>query len=187
MRVSRREMVLGWLTLVTLISGATYWVAAPRAEEWREMRKARTGLEQRRVLAERLLGQKGDVNARLGALRKQLPQYPVGQDVTAELLKTLERTARDHGLMLVRREPDKEKSVGDLFEVSINVTWEGNLDSIVHFLYAWQAQGAILDIRQLTIQPGQPGQLKGNFTVDFAYSRGVAGGEATAPEKTAEK
>ena len=177
MKISNRETLLGWITTVVVLFGVTYWVGQSRFAEWKDVGKVRAGLKERRRIAERLLEQKETVNKDLDEFRKQIPQHPAGKDVTSELLKMLERTASDNGLVLLRREPDKEKSVGDLYELSINCSWEAELDPLVRFLYALQVQGAILDIRQLTVTPGSgaPGRLKGNFTVDCAYTRPSSG------------
>ena len=184
MKISIRETMLGWMTVVVVLFGVTYWLGGPRLDEWKEVAKVRATFKGRMVTANRLLEMKDSVNGELDVFRKQIPQHPVGVDVTAELLKMLEKTASDSGLVLLRREPDKEKTVGDLCEVSINCSWESELEALVRFLYALQVQGAILDIRQLTVTPGQggPGRLKGNFTVDCAYTRPSSGlGPAQAP------
>jgi len=178
MKVSNRELVLAWLTGSVALLGLTYWLGLPKVEEWKETNKTLDRFQSRIVVAERTLTQKEQWEERLNTIRQRLPQHPVGKDVTAELLKTLERTAQDNGLILLRREPDKEKNVGDLYEVAINCTWEANLEPLVRFLYAIHTQGVILDIRQLSVTPvpGQSGRLKGGFTVDCAYTR------TTSPE-----
>ncbi|MFH0879500.1 MAG: GspMb/PilO family protein [Lentisphaerota bacterium] len=173
MKISDRELGLAWMTAVVVLLGTTYWLGEPKLKEWEEFSSARQLLTERRVEAERWLNEKDGVEQRLNVLRKTLPKYPPEQDVMEELLRTIERLASEHSLTLIRRETDKERSVGDLYEVAITCTWEGELDALVHFLYALQVQGAILDIRQLGISPAQggSGRLKGNFTVDCAYSR----------------
>ena len=184
MKISTREMGLAWVTTMVVILGGTYWLGQPRAKAWQDAAREREVLGSKMKEINHLLGDQTNVNRRLEALRQQLPSHPQGKDVTAELLMTLERTAQQHGLILLRREPEKEKSVGDLYEVAINCTWESTLDALVHFLYALHIQGAILDIRQLTVTPGQggPDRLKGNFTVDCAYTRQTAGREAASAE-----
>lgn len=177
MKISTRELTLAWLTVVTVVLGGTYLVGRRMAVEWKDSMKARQSLARQKRAAEVLLRERDGVNGKLQALRSQLPQYPAGQDVTAELMKTLERTAQENGMVLTRRDPEKEKSVGDLYEVAINCQWEGELDAVVRFLYALQVQGAILDVRQLTMRPTQGGQrrLTGTFTVDCAFTRATAG------------
>jgi Tfp pilus assembly protein PilO len=186
MRLSTRELSLAWVTTVVIVVGLTYWFGRTKAQGWRSAGQAREALAIRKRTAEHLLKDQDQVNARLEVLRKQLPQYPASKDVTAEILMTIERTAQQHGLILLRRVPEKEKSVGDLYEVAIDCSWEGELDAITHFLYALQVQGAILDVSQLTMSPGQggPGRLKGTFTANYAYTRATAGLDSvqTQPE-----
>jgi Tfp pilus assembly protein PilO len=187
-KISIREMGLAWVTAVVIILTGTYWLCQPKANAWKAAIKEREALGWKMKEMNHLLGDQTNVNQRLDVLRKQLPQHPQGKDVTAELLMTIERTAQQHGLVLLRREPEKEKSVGDLYEVAINCMWESTLDALVHFLYALQIQGAILDIRQLTMTPGQggPDRLKGSFTVDCAYTRTSVGREEEAPPEPAQ-
>lgn len=187
MKFSLRELVLAWATTVVVLLGLTYWLGQPKAKEWRDAVKAREQLTWRIKEIDHLMSDQDSVSARIAEIRKQLPQHPAGKDVTAELMMTLEKTAQEHGLSLLRREPEEEKSVGDLFEVAINCTWEGELDAVVHFLYALQVQGAILDVRQMTITPGQggPDRLKGNFTVDCAYTRATSGLDTVRTEPAA--
>ena len=177
MKISTRETLLGWLAMVAVLFGVTYFAGQSRFAEWKDVGKVRAGLKERRIIAEHLLAQQETVNKDLDEFRNQIPQHPVGKNVTAELLAMLERTASDNGLTLLRRDAEKEKNVGDLYELSINCSWEAELDPLVRFLYALQVQGAILDIRQLTVTPGSgaPGRLKGNFTVDCAYTRPSSG------------
>ena len=189
MKFSNREMGLAWITLVAVLLGITYWVGEPKLKEWKEFSETRKQLRDRQAEAEVFLNRKADVESRLEVVRKQLPKYPPGQDVVAELLRTMERLAAEHGVTLLRRDTDKERRGGDIYEVAIICQWESDLDALVHFLYALQVQGAILDVRSLTISPGQggPGRLKGNFTVDCAYTREKTdeAAPASTPEATA--
>ena len=91
-------------------------------------------------------------------------------------MRSLEQMVTQQGLTLTRREPSPEREAGDLYETSITCYWEGDLPALVHFLHAQQSQGAVSDMRQLSVQPaggqGVPeGQLKGTFTMDYAYRR----------------
>jgi Tfp pilus assembly protein PilO len=179
-KISSREIGLAWFTAIVLVLAGTYFFVQPRVDAWKEAVKADDNLQRQRRDLERTAERRPEVDRKLADLRKQLPQHPAGKDVTAELLKTLERTAQASNLVLLRREPEKEKNVEDLYEVAINCQWEGDLEAVVRFLYALQVQGAILDVSQLTMSPasGGPGRLKGNFSVDCAYSRTSAGLDA---------
>jgi Tfp pilus assembly protein PilO len=174
MTLNKRETILAVITLFAVLAGGTYWLLEPRLEAWQSANEEVDYLMARHAASQRLIAQRGDLDQRLNVLRERLPQYPVGMDViTSQLLRNLQGFADEHGLTLIRREPEPEREIGDLFEAAITCTWEGELNALVRFLYALQAQGAIVDIRQLTITPvqGAPNRLRGNFTVDYAYSR----------------
>ncbi len=173
MKLNPRERMLTIGALVVVLAAVSYWVGESRYAEWRETARMEEALRQRRVIAERLLDQRDDLDRRMEALREGLPRHSMEADVTSQLLRSLQRTADDHGLQLLRREPEEERRIGELYELAITCTWEGTLDALVHFLYALHTQGANVDVRHLTIapHPGQPAQLRGSFTVDYAYSR----------------
>ncbi len=173
MKLNKRESRLAIIALIAVLIGLTYWIGEPRYEAWKQMNEEVDFLLHRQAAAQRLLDQTDDLNERLARLREQLPQHPRDADVTSQLLRNLQQFADEHGLLLLRREPEPERQIGDLYELAITATWEGELSSLVHFLYALQAQGAIVDVRQLTITPvqGTPNRLRGTLTVDYAYSR----------------
>lgn len=173
MKLNPRETRLALITLVAVLGGLTFWLGEPRLEAWRENQEHVEMLVRRQVSAQRLLDQKPELDNRLRQLREELPQHPQGTDVTAQLLRNLQQFADQHNLLLLRREPEPERAIGDLYELSITCTWEGELPALVHFFYALQSQGAIVDVRQLTITPvqGSPNRLRGTLTVDYAYSR----------------
>lgn len=173
MKLSAREQRLGIITLVAVLGGLGYVLGEARHDIWRESRQERILLQRRREAAEQLLARGGDLDQRLTQLRETLPSYPRGTDVTAQLLRRLQQVADEHDFLLLRREPEPEREIGDLYELAITCTWEGTLSALVHFLYALQAQGATIDVRNLTVAPvqGTPENLRGTVTVDFAYSR----------------
>ncbi|MBP7828950.1 MAG: type 4a pilus biogenesis protein PilO [Kiritimatiellae bacterium] len=183
MKINRREAVLAWCTLVFVVLGGTWWLGQPALQEWRDFSRDSEALQRRKRIAARLMEEQPQIEVRLTELRKKLPLYPANRDVTAEMLRILERTARDTSLGLTRRDPQAEKSTGELFELAIVCQWEAELEALARFLYALQQQDAILDIRKLTVNPvpGQPGRLKGSFTLDCAYSREAAAAEPAQP------
>jgi Tfp pilus assembly protein PilO len=156
-----------------VLIGITYWILEPRWKKWEERQEEMKLLRERMQVTAHLLEQKDKWEEKFVRLRDELPRYPAGRQVTAELLKNIEQTARRHNLTLLRREPEKPEDMGDLYEVAIHCTWDSELEPLTHFLYAIQIQGAILDIRNLSVTPmkGAPGRLKGSFTVDCAFTR----------------
>ena len=48
---------------------------------------------------------------------------------------------------ITRNQPYAEKPTGDLFEMGINCTWQGDLPSIIGFLTELQQKGVQYDVR----------------------------------------
>lgn len=172
MKLTNREMILGWTTLLIVLGAILYWIVAGRWAEARILARDRAGLTRQLRDTERLLGRRGDVDARLVAIRERLPRHEPGKDVTADILRDLENTARANQVTLTRRDADRERQAGELMEVSVTCTWEADLEGLVRFLYALDSQGVMRQVRQLTVSPGPDRRLKGNIVADHAYIRG---------------
>jgi Tfp pilus assembly protein PilO len=178
MTLSPREMILAVVTACVVLVGGAWYFGGPALDAWSEARtNARKAIDERR-LAQRLIEQRPEWEARYAALRARIPQYGPTDPVTADMLRTVKRLADEHGVSISRIEPDREKVTGDLSEVAIDCSWESELEPLIRFLYAVQTHPAILDVRQLTVSPAQGGgdRLRGSFTVFFAFSRGPAAG-----------
>jgi uncharacterized protein YlxW (UPF0749 family) len=188
-KIAAREWNLLALTLGVVLLALTYLALEPKIKEWTEFQERREDLQARLEMAQQLLDSREAVETRLQEFRQGLTVFAAGKKAESELLLGLEKLTSQHGLVLTRREADAERQAGDLYETSITCYWEGDLPALVNFLYAQQAQGAVSDVRQLSVQPatGQgaaPGRLRGTFTMDHAYRRETCATE-TKPEPPA--
>lgn len=186
MKIAARELNLLGATLAVLLLALTYLALEPRFKEWAEFRQQREDLRMRQETAQQLLDSRETVAARLAEFRAGLPVFAVGKRAESELMPDLEKMATQHSLVLTRRNAAPEREAGDLFETSITCDWEGDLPALVNFLYAQQSQGAVSDVRQLSVQPAggkdvPEGRLKGTFNMDYAYRR-EAGTTESKPE-----
>lgn len=193
MKIASRELNLLVMTLAVVWLAGTYLVLEPSIVEWAEFREQREDLLARQEAAQQLIDSRPAVESRLAEFRRGLPVFPEGRKTEAELLLGLERMAGQHNLVLTRREADAEREAGDLFETAITCYWEGDLPALVNFLFAQRSQGAVSDVRQLSVQPASgrgepPGRLRGTFTIDYAYRREAGATESTsaAAEPSAE-
>ena len=50
MRLSAREMVLAWLTMVAVVGGVTYWIVSPKVKESKEAGREMNALSRRMPL-----------------------------------------------------------------------------------------------------------------------------------------
>lgn len=186
MKIAARELNLLGLTIAVVVLALTYLALEPRIQEWTDFRTQREDLLARQAAAQQMLDSQGAVESRLTEFRQGLPVFPAGKRVESDLLLGLEKMAGQQGLTLTKRDAAAEVQAGDLYETSITCDWEGELPALVHFLYAQQSQGAVSDVRELSVQPaggqGAPaGRLKGSFTMEYAYRR-EAGATVSKPE-----
>lgn len=173
MKLSSRELGLGITTGVLLLFGLTFLVGVPKIKVWQERIETQKAQARRIEVAERLVGDRARWDKRLADLRTRLSRYPAAMDVTADYLKILERVAKDNNITLVQRKPQKEKRQGDCYEMPIDCTWEGDLNGLVHFLYALDQENVTMDMEDLSVSlvAGGKGRLKGNFTLMCIYTR----------------
>lgn len=174
MNVSNREMILIWLTLAAVLLGGTFWLGEPMWDGLKEARQTRSSLRDRERLALRLMDREGDIQTRWNRLRSQMKNYPLEMKVTSEVLKQIQQTANKHDLILANRDPGEEENVGDLYEFSVKVGWRGELSALVKFLYDLQTESGMVDVSEINIRPTKDGQLEGNMTVEYAYTRSAS-------------
>jgi hypothetical protein len=173
MRLSSREILLSWSVGLLILLGLSYWFCAPKVRIWMENASNRKQMAESAALQEKIIQTREQWAGRQAALMTKLAKYAADQDVTADYLKIMERVAKDSNLSLTRRQPQKEKRHGEMYELAIDCSWEGNLEGLIRFLFALEQEKNAMDIEDLTVslQPGGKGQMKGNFTINCVYAR----------------
>ncbi len=174
MKISHREMRLGTTTLAIILFGYTWYTVDNKTDAWKskkneiEQLKAQIRLDQRRISMQE------EWMAELNELQKDLRVFDSKKtSVAPDLMKTIKIISNKNNLDITRSQPYPEKLTGDLFELGINCTWEGNLSAIVGFLTDLQQQSVRYDIRSLNITPlgKNTGKLKGNMVINCAYTK----------------
>lgn len=177
MKMSQREMILGVATLAAVLMGGTWYLIDSKMEHWKDMAAQIENLKQQTRLHENAIQKQGDWLGDLNELQDHLPVFaPDQQSVAPELVKTIKQVASPHGLLILKSNPYKEKTTGDLFELGINCSWEGSLEALVGFLTDLQQQGVRYDPRTLNVTPigKNTGKLKGNIVIHCAFTRRTA-------------
>jgi hypothetical protein len=172
--MSSREMMLGVATFSAALVGLTVFIARPRIEELSELRARQADLRGRIEADNRLLGQRGDWERKMVEMRELLSVQPAGKNVDVHWLSVMDTIAAKHGVRISTRQAGEERKEGDVYELPIECKeWQGTLESLVYFLFELQSEGAMLDVRQLVVRPGEKGQgqLRGRFTLYCAYTR----------------
>ncbi|MBU0714543.1 MAG: hypothetical protein KJ964_04220 [Verrucomicrobia bacterium] len=189
MKLSSREAGLGITTGALLLFGLTFLVGTPKIRVWQERIETRKVQAQRIEVSKRLVGDRARWDKRLAGLHARLSRYPAAMDVTADYLKILGRVAKDNNITLVQIKPQKEKRQGDCYEMPVDCTWEGDLNGLVHFLYALEQENVTMDMEDLSVSlvAGGKERLKGNFTLMCIYTRegtGLPVSETNAPTQS---
>lgn len=189
MKISQREMVLGVVTMAAVLIGFTWYLVDQRVEEWRGKATTIEKNEQQIRHYQAAIKMQENWLDELESLQSGLRIFPDdNRSVSPDLMKTIKAVSSKHGLDITRSQPYPEKPTGSLFEMGINCTWQGSLESVVGFLSELQQQGVNYDVRQLNITPvgKNTGKLKGNMVIHCAYTRGDVVEEETpaAPVET---
>lgn len=173
MKITSRELVLGWATIAIILAAGSYWFIAPKIKDAKEISSRQETARRDIELSRRLLAQKPDWERRMEQLKLKLKTYSLEKDVSADYMKLLESLAKESELALLQRRPEKEKKQGDLYGFAVDCTWEGTLEALVRFLYALDRQDVSMDLDHLSVSPvsGGKGKLKGNFSMKCAYCR----------------
>jgi len=174
MKVSRRESVLALVTISVGLFGVSAMLARSRVDNWKELRAQQASLAAEIAQDRALAAEKEKWEKELAELSGMLPQYPADKKMDVYWLSFMDNLASKHGVKITRRKAGTERNQGDFYEMSIEVEhdgWEGDLSSLVHFLFDLQSEGAMLDVRQLRIKPKKGGTLAGRFSLYCAYGR----------------
>jgi len=176
MKISKRETIIGILTLFTVLFVLTYWFGSPMIEKQKWMKDEKARLEHQIKLNRKMIAEQHKWTGRLQELQAQLPVYDQRASVKGDILKLIQNMARDNGLTLKGSRSDREKSVGDLQEMSVICDWEGELDALVHFLYAIHEKGLRFDVEEISVRPDakRAGMLGGKLIIDCAFRRSTS-------------
>jgi len=182
MKMTSRELVLALATVFVALFVGSFILLKPKIQQWQQLREDQKSVLNDIEFSKGLVDGRARWEGRYDKLREMIPQYPATQKMDIHWLSIMDRLADKHGVKISRRQAKAEKKYGLVYELPLEVKdWEGTLDAIVHFLYDLQAEGAMMDVRQLMIKPKGRGDLRGRFTLYCAYTR------AKAPDTKTEK
>lgn len=173
MTLSAREIRLAMFTLFAVIVGMTWFLGEDKLNEYGELVDRADDADLMISKLESRVARRDGYLRRIETIKLVLPEFPIGRDVKSQMLQQLNGWAGRHRMGISSVNPDKEKEIGDLglYRLSVNVAWSGNLEQLTRFLFDMQMQGAVIDVRQLTVKADNKGDLSGNMRVDFAYNR----------------
>ncbi|MFW6151824.1 MAG: hypothetical protein ACOC6C_02510 [Verrucomicrobiota bacterium] len=172
MNLSKRELTLTLTTSAIALFGLTVIFAKPRFEEWQAIREQKSVISEDISEKKEMIAQKEKWENQFARLREALPSLPEDRRVDVHWLSIMDNIASQNDLTIGRREAGKEKHIRGVYELPIECKeWEGTIASLVNFLIDMRKQGAILDIRYLTVRRKDSRNLRGSFLLYAAYTR----------------
>jgi Tfp pilus assembly protein PilO len=174
MKITDRELVLGIATMACVLFGGTWFAVNGKAAEWKTKKTEIFRLREQISRHQAAIRMQDEWLDELHELEKKLRVFDTGQrSVSPDLMKTIDIIANEHELNITKTNPQAERPTGDLFEMSLNCTWQGELDAVVGFLTKLQQQGVRYNVRTLNIKPlgKNTGKLQGNMVIDCAFTR----------------
>lgn len=163
--------VLGVVALYAIAVGVWFFSAEAA---WK---KAARGYQRARDAYRReaqLIGEKRRWEDAYEAEKAAMPTFEAGKTTETTWQRKLDELAEKHHVFISSAEPGKEKEVGDVLELPIEVkSWEGSLEALVRLLHELEnTSEGMFDITQLSFRPSsKKGYLRGSFTLNCAYMR----------------
>lgn len=172
MKVSPREMILAIVTIGVVLFVGSGLLASSKLDEFKLLRLEQEQLRESIERSKRLVDRQELATARMGELQGLMPRFPQSKRMDVYWSTEMEKKAAAHSLKIIRHEMGAERQEGPIYELPIECrNWEGSLDSLVHFLFDLQSEGAMLDIRYLRIKPKDKIVRSGRFSLYCAYMR----------------
>lgn len=174
MMISGREKAMLAITGILLLYAGIGASLKTRLADLRDLRETRDRTA--RELADRK-NLVASVDAWRAAYETKAPLMPVfGADERVETrwVSTLTRLAEQNGVTIVKTSTGQEREAGGAYELSIDFDCDGSLEAFVPFLHGIYSEGAMLDIRKLSLRPGngtEAGGLRAKATLCCAYMR----------------
>ncbi len=180
--MSRRDRtILAVFGVVMLYGFAAVLFLTGRQEAWERSRKAYDRAVTELAKQKKLISERAEWEERNERVSVKMPKAEEGESsqTRRDWQRTLERIAKEYNVQILSKrileeqenseEANATEGVG---EMPIDVNYEASLVRLVEFLYAIRnVEGAMFDIRDLTITARNNGFLRGRFTLTCAYER----------------
>ena len=176
MTLSRREQVILTGFVLALLFGALIMAMSARLAAMDDLRLQLGKLRQESNAQRALIARAEEWKERYLKVKDQMQIFPMGMEVDTHWMSRMNALAQENNVTLLRFQRGKEVLQGDVYELSLESReCEATLEDFLGFLDAIHAEGAMLDVRELTMtpHPQRQGILKGRFTLYCAYMRGA--------------
>jgi hypothetical protein len=170
MKLKPRETILLVVTALAALYGVSSLMAIQYIEKWQEMRATELQLSRLADAQDGLIEQSERWTQEREALAGVLPRFEAGRQADVYWRDVIYGAADQHKLKLLRVDVGDPELQGGAYELPVECSsWEGTLDALVHFLFALQGDGAMIDTQYLRIRAKGKLLRSGRFTLSCAY------------------
>ena len=170
MKLKPRETILLVVTALAALYGVSSLMAIQYIEKWQEMRATELQLSRLADAQDGLILEAERWTQEREALAGALPRFEAGRQADVYWLNVVENAATRHKLSLLSVEAGDPELQGGAYELPVECrSWEGTLDALVHFLFALQGDGAMIDTQYLRVKAKDKLLRSGRFTLSCAY------------------
>lgn len=173
MIISNKEKALLAITIIVMLYAFIGISFRKKFDGYKEQKRIQAEKVQLINSYQNLINQKAYWEDSYQKYSEKMPTFTHNKQVETHWSGILDRIASANKVTIISRSIGKELRVGDIYEMAIDCKWEGDLKPLVSFLYDIHAEGAMLDIRKLTIRANKNKSvgLSGNLTIFCAYMR----------------
>lgn len=174
MMVSQREKAMLAIVAILLLYAGIGVSFRRRMADISDLRNARDRAKRELADKQALVSRRVEWAEAYANKAPMMPVFKPDERVETHWRMVLNRLAEANGVTLIKSQASPEKEVGGVFEMTIDCDCEGSLESFVPFLHAIYSEGAMLDVRRLTMRPQTGkggGGLRAGFTLCCAYMR----------------
>lgn len=156
-QLSKRERILLFITIgVIILAGLINFIITPLSKKWRHLNNQIASLNAKLSRHMRILSLEKDIEAKYKAYADYLKVKGSNEEALALVLQEIERHARSSEVVLTNIVPSglESKDFYNKFEVRMDI--EGDMSSLIKFLYELQRSKHLFRILRLSIttKPG---------------------------------
>jgi hypothetical protein len=174
MMVSQREKAMLVIVVILLLYASIGVSFRRRMNDISDMKALRERVRRELTDKRALVAMRPQWEESYAGKRSLMPVFKLDERVETHWLKRLTELAKKYEITLPKTQAGQEKEVGGVYEMTIDCECEGSLEALVPFLHALYSEGAMLDVRRLTLRPNTgkgAGGLRASFSLCCAYMR----------------
>lgn len=174
MMVSQHEKAMLAIVAILLLYAGIGVSFRRRMADISDLKAARERAKRELADKQALVARRAEWAESYEAKAPAMPVFKPDERVETHWRMVLNRLAEANQVTLIKSQASPEREVGGVYEMTIDCDCESTLETLIPFLHAIYSEGAMLDVRKLSMRPQTGkggGGLRTSFTLCCAYMR----------------